>query len=66
MRMGSYVKSYINDTFIREDIRDSILGRNHLLWMVYHGSVEELRKLLPPSRQDISNEELVEKYGGML
>ena len=66
MRMGSYVKSYINDIFKREDIRDSILGRNHLMWIVYHGSVEDLRKLLPPSKQDMPDTELIEKYGGML
>lgn len=65
-RIGTYNKGYINSMFTRDDIRDSILSRNHLLWMVRNGGVEELRKLLPPSKQDISDDELLERYGNML
>ena len=66
---GSYKKGILPECFSdTEDIKD-ILIRNGLESLIYKPTderVQKLRELLPPSKRDISDVELIEKYGGLI
>lgn len=66
--MGTYHKSELPVAFTGDAVVRSILERNGLTVLLEDSGdrIKELRKLLPPSKQDISDEELLEKYGNML
>ena len=66
--MGTYHKSELPVAFTGDSVVRSILERNGLTVLLGDSGdrIKELRKLLPPSKQDISDDELLEKYGGVL
>ena len=66
--MGTYSKSELPVAFTGDNVVKSILERNGLTVLLKDNAdrIKKLRELLPPSKQDISDEELLEKYGGML
>lgn len=66
--MGTYHKSELPVAFTGDVVVKSILERNGLLVLLEDDAerVKRLRELLPPSKQDMSDEELLDKYGGMV